>query len=377
MGFTLKFCKKASLVAGLCLCCLCLSTHAEPKKDTDKQLKEVQQELKKRQEGLKKRQQKQQQAQNLLRTTELKLAKQAKALHQTQSAIRQNQTQQQELTEQLSQLQVDQKAQQKVLAAQLESHFMAGSSDYLQMLLNQKDPAQIERVLSYFEYLNQARIKALTALQKTEEELEQVEEALLAKHNQLQELQTNQSREQQQLKGQQQEHQQLVARLAKQLKDDQTDIELLQSSEQQLKELMDQHAQRAAVLTLSGLEKGLSWPVNGRLRHKYNSIRKGQIRWKGVLMDSPLGSDVRAIANGRVLFADWVKGMGLVMVLDHGDEYLSIYGHTQTLLRQAGDEVREGDTIALVGKSGGQTQASLYFEIRHEGHPVNPSHWCR
>ncbi|WP_394172185.1 murein hydrolase activator EnvC family protein [Thalassotalea litorea] len=101
------------------------------------------------------------------------------------------------------------------------------------------------------------------------------------------------------------------------------------------------------------------------------------MRWKGVLMTAPVGQPVYTIHNGTVLFADWLKGYGLVVVVDHGDGYMSLYGHNQTLLKNVGDRVEIGEPIALVGQSGGQNRAGLYFEIRHKGKPVNPKLWCK
>lgn len=374
----LKLLPKASLAAGLCLFFLSFSIFASSDPSTTKQLKEVQQELKKRQANLKQGQQQQKQAQSELRTAELKLAQQAKSLHQTRAQIGKNQAQQKDLRLQQKDLHQTRKAQQQVLAAQLQSQYMAGSSDYLKMLFNQQNPSQVERTLTYFEYLNQARVLALTKLQQTEVRLQAVAEQLLAKQHQLEELLAQQSKQQHALKSEQEQHRVLMARIGKRMRSEQESIELLEASEQQLKALMDSSLEIRSTVRLTGLNKGkLRWPSKGRIRHKYNSIRQGPIRWKGVLLTSQSGADINAIANGKVLFSDWVRGMGLVMVLDHGKDYLSVYGHAQTLLRQAGDEVRAGDTIALVGQSGGQSQPSLYFEMRHKGNPLNPSYWCR
>lgn len=364
-------------MAGLCLLLTSFPGYSANDPSTSKQLKEVQQELKKRQATLKQEQQQQKRAQAELKRAELKLAKHAKVLHRTRSQIDENQSQQSQLKKQQAGLQQERKAQQAVLSAQLESHYMAGSSDYLKMLLNQQSPAKVERTLTYFEYLNQARVKALQAIQTTEARLQGVAEQLQVKQHQLEELLTQQSSQQVALKQEQTAHKALVTRIGQKLLSEQESIALLESSEQQLISLMDESVELRSMVSLEGLRKGLNWPARGRIRHKYNSIRKGQIRWKGVMLASPSGADVNAIANGKVLFADWVRGMGLVMVLDHGKEYLSVYGHVQTLLREAGDEVRAGDTIALVGQSGGQLQPSLYFEMRHKGKPLNPSYWCR
>ncbi|MBW8192279.1 peptidoglycan DD-metalloendopeptidase family protein [Neiella marina] len=369
--------RKASIVAGLLLCFIgsCL---AAPERPQDGRLQEVQQELERRQSSLTQQQQAQKRAQAELRAVELDVAAQAKELHQTRQGIAGNKQQQQTLRQRQQRLQAVHQQQQQVLAAQLESHFLAGQNDYLTMLLNQQEPASIERTLVYFEYLNRARVEALQAIQQTQLQLEQVDQDLLVKRRQLEELLGRQSAEQQLLKTQEQRQQQAIRSLNRKITSEQERIAQLQSSEQELKRLLDETAQKRSLVQLKGLTKGsLKWPAKGRLKHKFNTRRQGSIRWKGVLIDGSSGDDVRAVANGKVLFADWVKGMGLVMILDHGKGYMSLYGHAQTLLVQAGDEVRLGDTIALVGQSGGQTSAGLYFEMRHEGRPVNPAKWCK
>ena len=123
----------------------------------------------------------------------------------------------------------------------------------------------------------------------------------------------------------------------------------------------------------------LPWPVDGRLVARYGTPRGGDARtkWDGVLIGAPAGSQVRAVHGGRVVFADWLRGAGLLVILDHGNGYLSLYGHNQSLLRSAGDVVKAGDPIATVGNSGGQAASALYFAIRQNGRPSDPAQWCR
>ena len=123
----------------------------------------------------------------------------------------------------------------------------------------------------------------------------------------------------------------------------------------------------------------LPWPVDGRLVARYGTPRGGDARtkWDGVLIGASVGTQVRAVHGGRVVFADWLRGAGLLVILDHGNGYLSLYGHNQSLLRDAGDIVKAGDAIATVGTSGGQETAALYFAIRQQGRPSDPAQWCR
>jgi septal ring factor EnvC (AmiA/AmiB activator) len=123
----------------------------------------------------------------------------------------------------------------------------------------------------------------------------------------------------------------------------------------------------------------LPWPVDGRLVAGYGTPRGGDARtkWDGVLIGAAIGTQVRAVHGGRVVFADWLRGAGLLVILDHGNGYLSLYGHNQSLLRDAGEIVKAGDPIATVGNSGGQESAALYFAIRQQGRPSDPAQWCR
>ena len=120
----------------------------------------------------------------------------------------------------------------------------------------------------------------------------------------------------------------------------------------------------------------LTWPVAGTLLHDFGQPRVGgSIKWNGVVLAAPRGREVRAVYHGRIAFADWLAGMGLLVIVDHGDGYMTLYGYNETILKNTGDWVAPGDVIATVGDSGGQSQASLYFELRRGKQPVNPRHW--
>ncbi|HEX7026934.1 MAG TPA: peptidoglycan DD-metalloendopeptidase family protein, partial [Gammaproteobacteria bacterium] len=121
----------------------------------------------------------------------------------------------------------------------------------------------------------------------------------------------------------------------------------------------------------------LPWPARGNIMNHFGDSRRGSdLLWQGLRISAPKGSEVRAISHGRVAFADWLPGFGLLMILDHNDGYMSLYGHNETLYKEAGNWVQPGEIIATVGNSGGEQQAVLYFEIRHQGKPVDPQKWC-
>ena len=124
-------------------------------------------------------------------------------------------------------------------------------------------------------------------------------------------------------------------------------------------------------------KRKLKWPTKGRIRSGFGSQRSGQVKWKGVTIAATEGQNVAAIAGGKVIYADWLRGFGMVLVVDHGKGYMSLYGHAQTLLKSAGDSVSKGESIALVCRSCGQTESGLYFEVRHKGQAVDPARYCK
>ncbi len=125
------------------------------------------------------------------------------------------------------------------------------------------------------------------------------------------------------------------------------------------------------------LRGGLEWPARGRLVSLFGTQRAGNLKWDGVVIAAKEGSEVKAIHHGRVAFSDWLRGFGLLMIIDHGDGYMSLYGHNQSLFKETGDWVEPGETIAVMGNSGGQRNAGVYFGIRYKGKAVNPKKWCK
>ncbi len=178
---------------------------------------------------------------------------------------------------------------------------------------------------------------------------------------------------------------QVLSRLIRDLKDQGRRLDRLQSDERDLKALIDGLEQALADIPVeqplevafSGRRGRLPWPARGRIVKRFGSPRLGGIVWDGVMISAPKGQEVRAIHHGRVAFADWFRGFGLLLILDHGDGYMTLYGHNQSLFKEAGDWVEENEPIALVGSSGGRQQAGVYFGIRHQGRAVNPVRWCR
>ena len=160
---------------------------------------------------------------------------------------------------------------------------------------------------------------------------------------------------------------------------------MLQRDEQELALLVEKLHQQESVVELfekmppfDSLKGTLSWPVNGRISHRFGQYKKGnKLKWQGVTIEAKAGDNVHAVSTGKVIFADWFRNMGLLLILDHGDGYMSLYGHNEALARKPGDWVKTGDIIAKVGDTGGQQRNASYFEIRKSGTPLNPKLWCQ
>lgn len=346
------------------------------------ELKDIQQQIKSKQQRIEKQLAKAKTLQEQLKQAELNIAQTAKALDQTKRSLRSNLEQQTQLREEQSSLQKQQVQQQNVLARQLRSMFMAGNYDYAKMLFNLQDAAKFERTLSYYQYLNVARKQQIDAFRELVEQLKKVALSLAEKQQELVQLEADQRQQNTQLVQQQALREATLVKIEQEIDSEAAQIEQLQINEQSLLkaiELAEREAQQRPVnLTgLANLKGTLLLPTKGRMQNLFGKRRQGQVKWKGVLFSGNTGAPVKAVFDGKVLYADWLRGFGLVTVLDHGDGYMSLYGHNQALLKKAGDEVQSGETIALVGQSGGQSSPNLYFEIRHKGLAISPSEWFK
>ncbi|WP_019675767.1 murein hydrolase activator EnvC family protein [Arsukibacterium perlucidum] len=365
----------------LLLCCLLCAAPAKARQqaEQEQELEQVQQQIKTTERQLKRQQQQLAKAEQQLQQSDRALANALTQLQQTGQQLSQIEQRGTELNQQQQQLQTELQQQQSQLAAQLKSAYSLGQHDYTRMLLNQQDAGKLERALTYYQYFNRARVKQLAEINKTVLELELIEKQLAEQQKQLQTTLTEQQRQQQKLLAVKAEQQQAVSQLQQLLKEQGNQLSYLRQNESSLQNTIDQlRALAERSLELLGLtsNKGkLRWPLNGALLHGFGESRQGGMRSRGILIQGREGNPVQAIADGRVIYADWLKGYGWVIVLDHGEGFMSLYGHNQNILKQPGEQIIAGETIALVGMSGGQANAGLYFEIREKGDAVNPLSW--
>ncbi len=344
-------------------------------------LENVQKQIEAQEKSIEKQQVKHRFLTDLLKKTEKEIADVARALNSIANDKKSNRQKVKQLRAERQKLDAEQSQHKKLLAGQLASMYVTGKHDYSKLLLNQQEPGKLERVLGYYEYLNRARTENLDRIRDILERLAQIDAQLADSLTALDGLEKNQKAKQQQLSRHQKERRKTIAQLQKKLRTEAQQLEQLKDDEQALtaalNRLQQQITQAIELAGLSHLKGELGWPVDGRLKNRFGNKRRGSLRWKGVLIDSDSGTPVKTVHQGMVLFADWLKGFGWVIVIDHGEGYMSLYGHNQTLLKTVGEKVETGEPIALVGKSGGQAKPGLYFELRHQGIAIDPAYWCK
>lgn len=320
-----------------------------------------------------------------LQRTEEEIGELAAKLHRNRQARDQQQAKLTQLRQRQKALQAQQQQQKALIAEQLRKAYTLNQETPLKMLLNQENPDTLSRNLSYYDYFNRARSEKITQYQSTLQELDQLVPAIEAQSEMLAETERELEQQRQALARQQSKRQADIASIDKELSGQRGSLDKLAKEREALEEVLSNIVRDVANFSIpadntpfASRRGKMSWPAGGKHLARYGSSRQGSaITWRGVQIAGQEGEKIRAIHNGRVVFADWLRGAGLLIILDHGDNYLSLYGHNQSLLRQEGDWVKAGDNIATLGNSGGQRQAGLYFEIRHKGKPVNPTSWCR
>ncbi len=349
---------------------------------SEQALQEIKSQIKDRQSQLQSRMREARKLQDRLKDAELQISELAKKIVISDRRIKDNVKEQNTLVKEKESLLQQKDTQQRLLAKQMRSAYMSGNHDYTKMLLNQEDAGKFERMLVYYQHLNNARQDQINQFEVLVSKLLEVAKKLKATNAELQVARDEQTQQKQSLQARQKERESTLVSLRGVIDSEAAQIEQLQINEQNLVQALEdvkRELERTSV-ELTGLQNHrgkLIKPADGRLRKLFGKRRQGQVRWKGVLIYGDSGSPISAVHHGKVLFADWLRGFGLMIILDHGNGYMSLYGQNQALLKQVGDTVEAGETIALLGQSGGQSQPSLYFEIRHKGQPINPSKWLQ
>lgn len=276
--------------------------------------------------------------------------------------------------------------QRELLAEQIRAAYVIGRQEYLKLLLNQENPAAVGRMVTYYDYFNRARGEHIETALATMARLDKVEAGIRQQHAQLSALHRQESAQKAKLEKHYRQRKTVLASLGKEISSKDQQLRQLLENEQQLQQLLqalnrdlgDILVAKEQQRPFAQLRGKLAWPTTGQVQKLFGKSRTaGNLRWNGILIDGHEGNTVFSVARGRVAYADWLRGYGLLLIIDHGDGYMSLYGHNQSLFKEVGDWVEADEAVASVGNSGGQAHSGLYFEIRQNGKPVNPADWCR
>ena len=418
----------------LTLTCMLQPAFADERAQTQQQLEATRQDIGELKKLLGKLQEEKSGVQKDLRSTETDIGKLEKQVEELQKELKKSEGELLRLDSEKKKLNSAKVEQQRLIAIQARAAYQGGRQEYLKMLLNQQNPEKFARTLTYYDYLSQARLEQLKGFNETLRQLANVEADINQQQAQLLTQKSDLDSQRAELDKVKAERQQVLAKLNKDVKDrdqklqareqDQADLaKVLKTIEETLARqareaeaarqkalLAQQEAERkrqreaesvvtdaprkpvkstpGALVSSAGVSYGgpfsqargkLPWPVDGRLLARFGESRGDDARtkWDGVMISAGAGTQVHAVHGGRVVFADWLRGAGQLVILDHGNGYLSLYGHNQTLLKSAGDIVKAGEVISTVGNSGGQATPALYFAIRQQGRPSDPAQWCR
>ena len=390
------------------------------------ELDALKQRLQSLQQDFRKNQVQRQEAADELRQSERAISNGVRQLRQLDSERQRTQSDLQTLSQQAEATEARIRQQQAHLAQALKGAYQRGQGDALKLILNGADPNQTARDLRYLAHLSRAQHESIEALRVDLAKLAELQQATAQKKSELTQLQAAREAEQKKLLADKREREQVMNRLSAEIRQQRREISRLQRDErsltqlvERLNRLMAQQAAREAAARaraaaqqaqknqkedkrdagssrkaiavntetpvafrsgqpFSGLKGSLRLPVAGELMNRFGAPREGGgLSWKGLFIRASQGTAVKAIAAGQVVFAEWLRGFGNLVIVDHGEGYMSLYSNNESLYKQVGERVQPGDAIAAVGNSGGQPDTGLYFEMRHQSRPVNPLLWVK
>ena len=272
--------------------------------------------------------------------------------------------------------------QADVIAEQIAAAHKLGDQEPIKLLLNQEDPQQLARVFKYYDYFLQARSEKIASYMNDVKSLTEVIARISSQQLALKRSQSDLKNGQEKLRGRVAKRSVTLKQLDASLVSDKKKLGSLQRERSELEEILSAVEEAVADMTLPSnykpflSRKGkLSWPLKGRVAHSYGSQRSGELRWEGWLISASAGAAVNAVHNGRIVFSNYLRGFGLLAIVDHGDGYMTLYAHNQELLKDTGDWVQSNELVARAGNTGGLNKPALYFEIRSQGKPADPKVW--
>jgi len=319
-------------------------------------------------------------AQQELREVETELAQTHQRLDQLQAERRQLADETTQLRQHRERLEGERDAQYAALGQQLAALYRLGPTPQLKLLLNQSDPAELDRMQAYLNRLTQARQQRLTDIARLDTALVDTEQALAERQTRLDALADELEAQSALLARRTEERRSVVTTLDDRYESEADRLADLSQSreqaEQQLRAIQAELARLAEPTPTTHITRtqgDLPWPVQGSITASFQ--RRNGVHYNGIVIQASEGTAVTAVHSGRVVFADWMRGFGNLLIIDHGDQIMTLYAHLQQFSARPGQQVSRGDAIGRVGNSGGQSRPALYFEVRRGGEPINPQRW--
>lgn len=375
-----------AVLAGLLLLLLPgLSLAQSDEEKTRKQLQQLESEIKRINWEISSASSKRSKLQEQLRSAEIELGRLQRNIAANQREISAGKKELTELEQRRDTLEKNRSQQQARIALELKTAWQMGREGQIKVLLNQESPDTVARSMGYYRYFFRARNTLLEQFRATLLELQTLETRIDETLMQLEKRKRALSNQQSKLTRAQANREQAVSELSASISDKGTQLKQKESNREKLESLLSAIEDAVDKLELpsnyqpfKSARGKMPWPIGGKTSNSFGRSRnEGKMRWQGVTIPTKEGTTVKAIHHGRVVYADWLRGSGLLLIIDHGDGYMSLYAHNQSLLKDVGEWVTADTPISTAGSTGGQDRAALYFEIRHKGKPTDPAKWCK
>lgn len=321
---------------------------------------------------------------NNLKNIEVKIGALAKKINHNKKQIIKKHQRLKKIKRQQQKYQQQLAVQKKLLAKQVYASYILGRQPYIKIILNQEDPTKLSRYLYYYAQFNQARLEIIHKVERLAQNINSTAKNIKSKTHALQTMQHNYKQHRITFLQEKNNRQKLLAKTTKELKNKNQQLNKLLTDKKRLSNIIEELKNEYTYgyipgMSFTQMRSKLHWPINhGKLTQTYGqSLLHGRMHATGITLQAKIGTKIHTVFSGKVIFADWLHGFGLLTIIQHGKNYMTLYGHNQSLYVKRGDTVKTGQVIATVGNSGGLQTSSLYFEIRHNVQPINPLKWLQ
>ena len=356
------------------------SAPIEDKSTTEAEIKALELDIQQMHKALESLNKQRTSTQEMIQRSDIEISQLQQDINSLQVKLKEGQGEVKKLQRRQNSLAAQTEKQKKQIANNLKSMYLSSSDSRLKLLLNQEDPEEISRQLAYLDYVQKAQLGAVHEFESSMKELGELEQQQQALLTRLSTEKVALADKKKTLERRRTERQKMLAGLNQKRQKNSRELSQMEQQREKLNEVLASINSRQVVGSKPFIkQKGkMLRPLMGKVLYGYNKQRPDtRLSWPGIFITNTAGIPVKAVHDGRVIFSDWMRGYGLLTIVDHGDDYLTLYAHTQSVLKQEGEVVLAGEPLAISGQSGGQLNSGVYFEIRKKGNPVNPDIWLK